>query len=168
LLRFTPDQANIPPSDLELISQGDGTFTAKGTYLSVLGKWQVQAIVRREDKFDAYANFNFTLPKPGTQNEITASMARQTGLLLLLGGLLCGLLAFVVSVRPALRLGAGIPLSFLMAGLGIFFLARPAPASIDRINPIPPSTESVAAGQILFSTNCPATGRPAKAMDRWA
>ena len=64
LLRFTPSQANIPPSELELIGQGDGGFTAKGTYLSLPGNWQVQAIVRRQDKFDAYANFNFTLSKP--------------------------------------------------------------------------------------------------------
>jgi hypothetical protein len=59
LLRFTPNQANIPPSELELISQGDGTFQAKGTYLSIPGNWQVQAVVRREDKFDAFA-INFT------------------------------------------------------------------------------------------------------------
>ncbi|HJQ13973.1 MAG TPA: copper resistance protein CopC, partial [Anaerolineales bacterium] len=45
LLRFTPEQENIAASDLELISQGDGAFTAKGTYLSVPGDWQVQAIV---------------------------------------------------------------------------------------------------------------------------
>lgn len=35
LLRFTSDQKNIASSDLELISQGDGAFTAKGTYLNV-------------------------------------------------------------------------------------------------------------------------------------
>jgi copper transport protein len=154
LLRFTPDQANIAPSDLELISQGDGTFSAKGTYLSVPGKWQVQAIVRREDKFDAYANFNFTLQNPGTPNENAANIARQTGLLLLFTGLLCGLLAFAVRVKPTLRFGAGMPLTFLMVGLGLFFLSRPAPVSIERINPIPLNAESIATGQALFSTNC--------------
>jgi hypothetical protein len=50
LLRFTPDQANIPPSELELISQGDGTFQAKGTS-SVPGNGR-KGVVRRE-KFDA-------------------------------------------------------------------------------------------------------------------
>jgi copper transport protein len=156
LLRFTPDQANISPSDLELISQGHGTFSAKGTYLSVPGNWQVQAIVRREDKFDAYANFNFTLQKPGSANEGIANIARQTGLLLLFTGLLLGLLAVAVKAKPALRLGAGIPLTFLMVGLGFFFLARPAPLSMERINPIPLNAESIATGQALFSTNCAA------------
>ncbi|HEX5941517.1 MAG TPA: copper resistance protein CopC, partial [Anaerolineales bacterium] len=156
LLRFTPDQANIPPSDLELISQGDGTFNAKGTYLSVPGIWQIQAIVRREDKFDAYANFNFTLQKPGAPSDGAANAARQSGLLLLLAGLLCGLIALAVKARPALRLGASAPLTVLMLGLGIFFLSRPAPANIERINPIPLNAESIATGQALFSTNCAA------------
>ena len=156
LLRFTPEQANISPSDLELISQGDGTFSAKGTYLSVPGTWQVQAIVRREDKFDAYANFNFTLQKPGAPNEGAATAARQSGLLLLLTGLLCGLIALAVKAKPALRLGTGVPISFLMLGLGIFFLSRPTPVDIERINPIPLNADSIASGQALFSTNCAA------------
>ena len=154
LLRFTPQQQNIPPSDLELFSQGDGTYTAKGTYLSIPGTWQVQAIVRREDKFDAYANFNFTLQKPGTANENAGNIAKQTGVLILLIGLLCAALAFAVHTKPALRLGTGLPLAFLMVGLAVYSLARPAPASIDRINPIPPNADSVAAGQALFSINC--------------
>jgi mono/diheme cytochrome c family protein len=33
---------------------------------------------------------------------------------------------------------------------------RPAPVSLERINPIPLSPESIAAGQELFSTNCAA------------
>ena len=156
LLRFTPDQANIAPSELELISQGDGNFSAKGTYLSVPGTWQVQAIVRREDKFDAYANFNFSLRKPGASNEGATNAARQSGLLLLLAGLLCGSIAFAVKAKRALRLGAGMPLTFILLGLGIFLLLRPAPLNTDRINPIPPNAESIATGQALFLTNCAA------------
>jgi copper transport protein len=154
LLRFTPDQANIPPSELELISQGDGTFQAKGTYLSVPGNWQVQAVIRREDKFDAFANFNFTLQKPGAANEAVAAVARQTGMLLLCIGLLSGFLAFFGKAKPGLRLGAGLPLALLMVGLGFFYILRPIPPSIDRANPIPPNPESVAAGQALFMAKC--------------
>jgi copper transport protein len=154
LLRFTPDQANIPPSELELIAQGDGTFQAKGTYLSVPGHWQVQAVVRREDKFDAFANFNFTLQKPGAASESLASTFRQSGLLLLGIGLLCALLAFSIEVKPELRLGAGIPLIFLLVGLGVFYLTRPIPVGIDQANPMPPNAESLAAGQELFMAKC--------------
>lgn len=154
LLRFTPDRANIPPSELELIAQGDGTFQAKGTYLSIPGNWQVQAVVRREDKFDAFANFNFTLQKPGAANESIAAITRQTGWLLLCIGLLWGLITLFIKMKSALRLGAGIPVTMLMVGLGIFYLSRPVPAGIDQANPIPPNAESIAAGQALFVSKC--------------
>ncbi len=154
LLRFTSEQENIAPSDLELIGQGDGTFSAKGTYLSVPGTWQVQAIVRREGKFDAYANFNFTLQKPGTPGENAANVARQTGVLILFTGLLCGFLAFAVEGNATIRLGAGIPLTVLMIGLGVYYFSRPAPASIERLNPIPLTPESITEGKALFLDNC--------------
>jgi copper transport protein len=152
LLRFTPSQANIPPSEIELISDGE-MFSAKGTYLSLPGKWQVQAVVRRQDKFDAYANFDITLKKPGASNESTI-IPKQTGALILLIGLLCGLLTFSLMAKPVLRFGAGLPLTFLMIGLGILYLARPIPTSNEQANPIPPNSESVAAGQALFTTTC--------------
>jgi len=154
LLRFTPNRANIPPSELELIGLGDGSYTAKGTYLSIPGNWQVQAIVRREDKFDAYANFDFTLQKPGAANEATAGIARQTSLLIIFIGLLCGLFMFSMKAKSALRFGAGMPLTLLMVGLGIFSLARPTLVSNEQANPIPPNAESVAAGQGLFTAKC--------------
>ncbi|MGZ9221392.1 MAG: copper resistance protein CopC [Anaerolineales bacterium] len=153
LLRFTPHQANIPPSELELIGQGNGTFQAKGAYISIPGNWQVQAVVRRENKFDTFANFDFTLQKPGTANE-ASTIPRQTGVLILCLGFLCALFAFSTTVRPALRLGAGIPLMLLLVGLGIFFMTRPIPVSNEQANPIPPNSESVAAGHALFMTSC--------------
>ena len=149
LLRFTPSQANIPPSELELIGDGSGMYMAKGTYLSLPGHWQVQAVVRRQDKFDAYANFDFALQKPGASSE-AATIPKQTGLLILLIGLQCGLL----TAKPALRFRAGLPLAFLMIGLGIFYLTRPITIINEQANPIPPNLESVAAGQTIFMTSC--------------
>jgi copper transport protein len=154
-LRFTSNEANIPPSELELISQGDGTFTAKGTYLSIPGNWQVQSVVRREDKFDAFANFDFTLPKPGAQGKMTA-IFRQTGLLLLLCGLVDGLLTLSTKAKSGLRFGLGFPLALLMTVLGFYYLALPIPVSMEQANPVPPDSQSIAAGQALFAANCAA------------
>ena len=153
LLRFTPSQANIAPSELELIGQGDGSFTAKGAYLSIPGNWQIQAVVRREEKFDAFANFNVTLQKSGASSE-GAAVPRQTGWLILLTGLLCGLLTLAVKVNPTLRFGAGLPLTLLITGLGIFSLTSPLPVTIEQINPIPPNSQSAAAGQAVFTLHC--------------
>ncbi|MGZ9226288.1 MAG: copper resistance protein CopC [Anaerolineales bacterium] len=153
LLRFTPTQGNLPPSEFQLIGQGDGTFTAKGTYLSLPGNWQVQAVVRREDKFDAFANFNFTLRNPGSAEEASA-IPRQSGVLILSIGLLCALLSGSLKAGPVLRLGAGTLLTVLMIGLGLFYLWRPVAVESVRVNPIPPNSDSVAAGQALFTSNC--------------
>ena len=153
LLRFTPKQGNIAPSELELIGQGDGTFTAKGAYLSIPGDWQVQAVIRREEKFDAYANFDFTVQNLGAANEASA-IPRQTGLLILCLGGLCTLFTFSTPFRPAFRWGAGAPVTLLVIGLGLFTMARPLSASNEQANPIPPNEESVTAGQALFTANC--------------
>jgi len=153
LLRFTPTQGNIPPSELELIGLGDGSFVAKGVHLSLPGTWQVQAVVRREDKFDAFANFDFTLRNPGVAAEGASAIPRQAALLILSIGLLCALLAAYVKANPILRWGIGAPLTLLMLSLGFFYFV--APVSIVSVaNPIPPNSESIAEGQALYSTYC--------------
>lgn len=153
LLRFTSAEGNLPPSEIQLIGQGDGTFLAKGANLSLPGRWQVQAVVRREGAFDAYADFNFNLRNPGSGEQAVA-IAKQSGILLMLIGLLCGLLA--ASSRESLipRWGIGAPITFLMIGLGITFLTRPIPVEFSQINPIPPNSQSIAVGQQLFATHC--------------
>ena len=156
LLRFTPIQANIAPSELELIGLGDGSFVAKGVNLSLPGDWQVQVVVRREDKFDAYANFDFTLSNPGAPSEATLSIPKQAAWLLLLIGLLCSSLTSSIRAPAGLRLGLGAPLALLTFSLGLFYLTRPAVIETARVNPIAPNSESIAAGQALFSASCAA------------
>lgn len=153
LLRFTPDKANLPPSEIQLIGQGDGTFTARGANMSLPGRWQVQAVVRREQKFDAYGNFDFDLRASGAAEQASA-ISRESGLLLLLIGLACGLLAASSRESLSLRLGVAAPITLLMIGLGIFYLTRSIPVENTQINPIPPNSESVAAGQNLYTTYC--------------
>jgi copper transport protein len=156
LLRFTPTQANIAPSELELIGLGDGSFVAKGVNLSLPDDWQVQAVVRREDKFDAYANFDFTLRNPGAPSEATSSIPKQAAWLLLLIGLLCSSLTSSVKAPAGLRLGVGAPLALLAFSLGLFYLTQPAVVETVRVNPVAPNSESIAAGQALFSASCAA------------
>jgi mono/diheme cytochrome c family protein len=128
-------------------------FSAKGAHLSLPGNWQVQAVVRRQDKFDAYANFDLTLQKPGASSE-AALIPKQSGLLILLIGLLCGWLTLSLRAKPLLRFSGGFPLTVLMIGLGIFYLTRPIQVINEQANPIPPNRESVEAGQTVFMTTC--------------
>ena len=152
LLRFTPTQANIPPSEIQLIGDGGGMFSAKGTYLSLPGIWQGQAVVRRADKFDAFANFDFKLQKPGSSD--TTASPRQVGFLIMLIGFLLVPLSIGNLKNEVARFLIGLPVTFFLLILGIFWLSRPVALSNENVNPIPPDNKSVAAGQVLFTTNC--------------
>ena len=152
LLRFTPTQANIPPSEIQLIGNGSGMFSAQGTHLSLPGNWQVQAVVRRENKFDAFANFDVRLQKPGS-SETTASPGQVGFLILLLGCLLVPLSIWHLPDEFT-RFLIGLPVSFFLLVLGIYCLSRPVAVSTENANPVPPDSKSVSAGQALFTTNC--------------
>jgi len=153
ILRFTPDQGNFPPSEGQLLSQGDGTFTAKGTYLSLPGRWQVQAVVRRTDKFDAYANFNFTVQKPGSQAQASAT-PHVAGALIFFNGLLVGLLMTSLPVRASDRFVIGILPTMFFLGLGLYYMTLPLQTSSNEVNPVPPNSQSVAEGKVVFTQYC--------------
>ncbi len=153
ILRFTPNQANIPPSELEMIAQGAGIFSAKGANLSLPSNWQIQTVVRRENEYDAYANFNFKVGSPNAASE-SSGLPRINGALLMLVGLIAGLSLFSFHVRPVLRFGMGGSLMVLSMAIGLFFVMRPVSASTGEINPILPNSELIAAGQAIYEVHC--------------
>ena len=152
LLRFTPSQSNIPPSELQLIGDGSGMFLTKGANLSLPDTWQVQAIVRRQDKFDVYANFDVKLRKPGASDRTAVS--KGAGGLLLAIGLFAALMAITVPGKKGFRLGLGVPLALAAMSLGVYYLTRPPVLEEAQANPIPLSPESVAAGKAIYDFNC--------------
>ncbi len=152
LLRFTSSRANVAPSELQLIGDGSGMYMATGTYLSFPDNWQVQAVVRREDKFDAYANFDVPLQKPGAADRTASS--KQAGGLILSIGLLLALITLTWKSNVLLRFGIGMPLIMVMITFGIYYLMRPPIVENEQANPIPPNNESIAAGGSLYAVNC--------------
>jgi len=152
LLRFTSSKANVAPSELQLVGDGSGMFMASGTYLSFPDNWQVQAVVRRQDKFDAYANFDLKLQKPGASDRTASS--KQAGGLILSMGLVLGLITLSVKSNSSLRFGLGVPLIMVMVTFGVYYLIRPPIVENEQANPIPPNAESIAAGGSLYAINC--------------
>ena len=127
-------------------------YMATGTYLSFPDNWQVQAVVRREDKFDAYANFDLQLQKPGAS--VRTASSKQAGGLILSIGLLLALITLTLKSNALLRFGIGVPLIMVMITFGVYYLMRPPIVENEQANPIPPNNESIAAGGSLYAVNC--------------
>ena len=123
LLRFTPAKSGVAPSEAQLLSQGGGEYSAKGSYLSLPGRWQVQVVVRREGQFDAFANFNFVVLAP----ELSARPRQRTiwpASSSSLDGLLFALMMWGFAGGALLPLAASALLSVAMIAGGLSW--RPA------------------------------------------
>ena len=136
-----------------MIGQGDGSYTIKGTFFSMPGRWQVQAVVRRPNKFDAYANFNFMVPQPGQSSE-AAGIPRVAGGLFLGMGLIVALLAVVLPTRPINRFAFGALPFLVLVSIGWYFLTIPVKATASQANPIAPNSTSIGAGKAVYTKYC--------------
>lgn len=174
-LRFLPKKADLAPSEVKLTGQGNGQYTASGAYFSLPDLWQVQASIRREDRFDSFANFEFDIvsavaPPP------TYSWHQVNGLLLIIEAL-AYFFAFsrLSKTRSQVVAFAAIPaLALTVAGLATSFRTpttettetathslvaeqvadTPTPLKAEIVNPVPADTGSIAAGQALYESNC--------------
>lgn len=153
LLRFTPSQSNVAPSEVQLLATGNGNYVTKGSFLSLPGNWQIQVVVRRENKFDDYANFNFPVVAPGANRE-NAATSNIAGGMILLDGLLFILAMIPLQGNKLIRLIASGLFSLVFVVTGIFYATRPVISANSQANPIAPDVQSVAAGKALFETHC--------------
>ena len=124
LLRFTPRKAGLPPSEVQLIGKGNGVYSARGIYLSLADTWQVQAVVRRDKKFDAFVNFDCTVYNP-LEPELPIVTARVAGSLTAAIGLAFLLLVFSLDRNFAFGYISGGLLGTTLLGLGIILLVLP-------------------------------------------
>jgi len=150
LLRFTPLNKNIPASEVVLKKNGNGQYSAVGANLSLAADWKVQAVVRREQKFDSFADFQFPLDPSHAPLDLTPQFA---GAVLALDGFLFALAFFSRKGNSLLKLSLGLPLTLILAVSGLSLLFQPA-APATQLNPVPPSHQSVQAGAKVFSNYC--------------
>jgi copper transport protein len=152
-LRFTPAGGSVAPSEAGLAETEPGVYQVQGANLSLPDTWQVQAVVRRTDRFDAFANFDFDLAAGAARSSV--AWHRVTGGLLLAAALLS---IFALGRLPVLRprpaLAAYLPaIALFAAGAAVFYLPPPGVRSLP-VNPIPPNADSIALGQALYVDNC--------------
>jgi len=153
LLRFTPSRTNVAPSEVQLLETGNGDYSTKGSFLSLPGNWQIQVVVRRVNKFDDYANFNFSILAPGVNRE-SAATSNIAGGLILLNGLLFILAMVPWKIVKPLRVGTSVLFPLVFAVAGIFYATRPVVSANAQANPIAPDAQSIAAGKSLYEAHC--------------
>jgi len=154
LLKFTPVSGKLPPSQVTLSATGGGQYILKGSNLSLPDDWQVQAVVRRDGKFDAYANYDVNV---GAANSGQTYPWNRVAGGLLLAGALAYLYAFSSLGQTQRQLiGYGIipAVAIAIVSVFVFYEAPVAEKGSEIVNPIPPNADSVAKGQALFATNC--------------
>jgi copper transport protein len=148
-LRFTPGSTDVPPIEAVLAELGEGRYSGQGTYLSLPDRWQVRVAVRREGAFDSFVDLTVDL-RPA-DIALNLPWTRVTGAVLMA----CGVLGWAAIQRR----GVGLPSQILrtlpaaLSVAGVAVLARPTPAR-NLINPVPPSTASIAAGQAIYQEDC--------------
>lgn len=138
--------------------QEETQYVAADVLFSVAGDWQAALLVQRPDAFDARAAFRFDV-----RSGQTLPISVNTGYVLwgielvLLGALFAGVSLPLGGwrTRPGLALatpGALALLAGFVIALGApFFVAG---AQEELANPFPPTSESVEAGQEVYTDNC--------------
>src|SRR5205085_6877874 len=138
LLRFTPANANLAPSEAKLLETGGGVYSTRGAYFSLPDNWQVQAVVRREGKFDAFANFNFNLSATAAASDFPWHRVA--------GGLAAACALLLLFTLKHLPMPANWPrqaltwvpaVAMLAAGVVVYYQS-PAVQSRGPVNPLPP------------------------------
>jgi len=150
--RFTPANSNFVPSQAQLIGQGHGTYAIKGAYLSLPATWQVQISVRRDNHYDAYADFTFPLGAAAAAADVPWN--RVSGGLLFVAALLYmfAFRRFEFSRGPLIAIELVPALALVLIGTLVF--AQTPIESGGPINPVPPNATSVAAGKAIFAEKC--------------
>jgi copper transport protein len=170
-LRFTFLSQSLGADGGVATPLGEGRYELQGSYISLAGPWQVEAAVRRPGSYDVFAPFRLDAALGGQIRDADAGAGpadRFVRLMTLLGGLATGgllialaLLWGFVGARAAHRPWQLVPLlsvSLVLLWLGaaqiLNFFEREYTPSRFLTNNVPPTAESVAAGQALYQQKC--------------
>ncbi len=161
-LRVSYLDADFGEESVPTVNIGGGQYELADGTLSIAGAYQVELLVQRPNAFDARTAFRFEIDSAGTDaSAAIVPDATKGGLYL---GIALGLLGVVF-------LGAGIPMggwynragaltmacgaAGFIAGAWLLIAAQSASEAQAIVrNPIPPTSDSVAAGQVVYERYC--------------
>ena len=161
-LRVSYHKADFGEESVPTVNVGGGEYVLSDTTMSVAGAYQAELLVQRPDAFDARTAFHFEIGLGGAGGSaaITPDAAR--------GGLYLGILLAVLGL---VFLGAGMPMGGWYNRAGALTMACGAAGFIAGAwlligalgtseaqatvsNPIAPTSDSVAAGQVVYERYC--------------
>ena len=161
-LRVSYLEADFGEESVPAVNIGGGAYELADSAISIAGAYQAELLVQRPDAFDARTAFHFEIGLGGAGGSavITPDAAR--------GGLYIGILLAVLGL---VFLGAGVPMGgwYNRAGAltmtcgalgfiaGAWFLIGAQGASEVQAtvsNPIAPTSDSLAAGQVVYERYC--------------
>lgn len=156
-IEFIPLNVDLPATTVTLDEVGSGIYAAEGAFLSLPDEWLLQVAVRRDNQFDTFANFPFSVGVSQSQN---IPWNQLTGALLLAGAGIFwfALQSFDLNARTRL-VAVRLPALLLVIAAGWAYVL-PVSASERFVNPIPPSAESVAQGEAIYRAHCIACHGP--------
>ncbi|HEY3344410.1 MAG TPA: copper resistance protein CopC [Anaerolineaceae bacterium] len=154
-LRFTAQSGRVASTDAHLVSMGGGRYMLHGSYLSLADRWQVTAIVRRPQKFDAYASTVIDTGAAAGAGSGGISLTQLAAIFLAATTLAYAFAFFRLIPRRLVWIALGqVPaLLLLLASLLVFNQSAQADSN-EPVNPVPPSSSSIQAGQVLYQNNC--------------
>ena len=158
-VRLSYLDSDLGETAMSAVPTGNGEFTLTDQVIGISGAWEVALVVQRPDAFDARTAFRFETSGAGGATEIPLS--RNTAYILL-GGIFGALgLMFLVSALLfggfQTRAGASAMTLGVLGMIGAAALLAGVLGSEDGAperNPIPATSESVAAGLSLYTTHC--------------
>ena len=161
-LRVSYHKADFGEESVPTVNIGGGEYVLSDTTMSVAGAYQAELLVQRPDAFDARTAFHFEIGLGGAGGSaaITPDAAR--------GGLYLGILLAVLGL---VFLGAGMPMGGWYNRAGALTMACGAAGFIAGAwlligalgasevqatvsNPIAPTSDSLAAGQVVYERYC--------------
>ncbi len=169
--RFTYLEQSLGAAEAEAEPMAPGLFHLEGSYISLMGDWQMELALRRAATFDTFAAFRLQAGIGGNIRPIesgarpleraaqfmTLASTGGTGLLLLLFAFSWGFVA-VKAAKTEWQLIPLLAISLIAFWFGSsqlinFFTVEYTPAKFAS-NPFLPDVESIAIGQELFMQNC--------------
>jgi len=170
-VRYTFLGQSLGSSSGQAETLGNGRYRLEGSYISLIGTWQVEVSIRRPNTFDTFAAYRLEAGVGGNIRELDSgvrpleSFAKfmnranlgATGAGIVLFALLWGFIG-VRAAKNEGQLVALLAISLICFWLGSsqlfdFFTNEYTPAKF-ATNPILPDVESIAIGQELFTENC--------------